>query len=86
MKTGNANEKALKQLEKEIVLLEKQQTELIRKKWDLEDRIRKQQVLIQRLQYEGGEAKSTLSLWKKVALILGVTWAIVLSFFNIEKK
>ena len=86
MRSGNANERALKQLEKEVVYLERQQTELIRKKWALEDKIREQEMLIKRLQYEGTESKNGLSAWKKVALVLGVAWGIVLSFFNIDRK
>ena len=43
MRNGNRTERALKQLESEIVFLEQQQTELLRRKWALEERNRKQQ-------------------------------------------
>lgn len=86
MNTLNDSQKALKQLEKEVVELERHQTELIRKKWGLEERIRKQEELIKRLEYEGENNKNALSAWKKAALVLGVAWGIVLSFFNIDRK
>lgn len=86
MNSRLASENALKQLDKEVVELERQQTELIRKKWALEDKIREQEMLIKRLQYEGTESRNGLSLWKRVALVLGVAWGIVLSFFNIDRK
>ena len=86
MRTREASETAIKQLEREIVFLETQQTELIRKKWALEEKIRKQQELIERFQYEGQNAKNSLSVWKKAALVLAVDWGIILSFFNIDRK
>lgn len=86
MRTREASETAIKQLEREIVFLETQQTELIRKKWALEEKIRKQQELIERFQYEGQNAKNSLSVWKKAALVLAVAWGIILSFFNIDRK
>jgi septal ring factor EnvC (AmiA/AmiB activator) len=86
MRSGDANERALKQLEKEVVYLERQQTELIRKKWALEDKIREQEMLIKHLKHEEGESKRGLSMWKRVALVLGVAWGIVLSLFGIDRK
>ena len=86
MRTREASETAIKQLEREVAFLETQQTELIRKKWALEDKIRKQQELIERFQFEGQEAKNSLSVWKKGALVLAVLWGLVLSFFNIDRK
>ena len=86
MRTREASETAIKQLEREVAFLETQQTELIRKKWALEDKIRKQQELIERFQFEGQEAKNSLSVWKKVALMFAVAWGLVLSFFNIDRK
>ena len=86
MRNGNRTERALKQLENEIVFLEQQQTELLRKKWALEERIRKQNERIALLELEGTEAKEKRSMWKKVALVLAATWAIVLSLFSIDRK
>jgi len=86
MRNGNRTERALKQLESEIVFLEQQQTELLRKKWALEERIRKQNERIALLEMEGTEAKEKRSMWKKVALVLAATWAIVLSLFSIDRK
>jgi len=50
MRNGNRTERALKQLESEIVFLEQQQTELLRRKWALEERNRKQQQRIEELE------------------------------------
>lgn len=86
MRNGNGTERALKQLEKEIVFLERQQTELLRKKWALEDRLRKQQERIQELETRETEAKKGHSFWKKVALILAAFWALIISLFNIDRK
>jgi len=86
MRNGNRTERALKQLESEIVFLEQQQTELLRKKWALEERIRKQNERIALLEMEGTEAKEKRSMWKKVALVFAATWAIVLSLFSIDRK
>jgi septal ring factor EnvC (AmiA/AmiB activator) len=79
-------EEALKQLEKEIVFLEKAQTELLRKKWALEEKLEKQQEAISSLELQAEKAKEGLSLWKKAAIVMGVAWGIVLSFFNIDRK
>lgn len=86
MRSGNGTERALKQLEKEIVFLERQQTELLRKKWALEDRLRKQQERIQELETRETEAKKGHSFWKKAALILAAFWALIISLFNIDRK
>lgn len=86
MRSGNGTERALKQLEKEIVFLERQQTELLRKKWALEDRLRKQQERIQELETREMEAKNGHSFWKKAALILAAFWALIISLFNIDRK
>lgn len=86
MRSGDTNERVLKQFEKEIVFLERQQTELLRKKWALEDKIRKQQERIQQLETSETEKKKGLSVWKKMALVLAASWALVLSLFSIEKK
>lgn len=86
MRSGNRTERALKQLENEIVFLEQQQTEMLRKKWALEDRLRKQQERIEELE-KGREAeKKGHSFWKKTALILAAFWALVVSFLSMEDE
>jgi hypothetical protein len=79
-------EETLKQLEQEIVMLEKAQVELMRKKWALETKLEKQQQVLSSLELQAETAVKERSMWKKVALVLGVAWGIVLSFFNIDRK
>jgi predicted unusual protein kinase regulating ubiquinone biosynthesis (AarF/ABC1/UbiB family) len=79
-------EETLKQLEKEIVELENAQVELMRKKWALETKLEKQQQVLSSLELQAETAVKERSMWKRVALVLGVAWGIVLSFFNIDKK
>lgn len=79
-------EETLKQLEKEIVMLERAQVEMMHKKWALETKLEKQQQALSALELQTETAVKQLSMWKKVALVLGVAWGIVLSFFNIDRK
>jgi len=79
-------EETLKQLEKEIVMLENAQVELMRKKWALETKLEKQQQVLSSLELQAETAVKQLSVWKKAALVLAVAWGIVLSFFNIDRK
>lgn len=84
MRNGNTTERALKQLEKEIVFLEQQQTELLRRKWALEERNRRQQERIEELENKTEKEQKGHSFWKKTALILAAFWAIVVSFLAVE--
>lgn len=86
MRNGNSTERALKQLEGEIVFLERQQTELLRKKWALEERNRKQQERIAELENKNEQEQNGHSFWKKTALILAAIWAVVVSFLGMEDK
>jgi predicted unusual protein kinase regulating ubiquinone biosynthesis (AarF/ABC1/UbiB family) len=88
MRNGNRTERALKQLESEIVFLEQQQTELLRRKWALEERNRKQQQRIEELEQRTEKEQKGHSFWKKTALILAAFWAIVVSVLGMgdEKK
>ena len=88
MRNGNKTERALKQLESEIVFLEQQQTELLRRKWALEERNRKQQQRIEELEQRTEKEQKGHSFWKKTALILAAFWAIVVSVLGMgdEKK
>jgi predicted unusual protein kinase regulating ubiquinone biosynthesis (AarF/ABC1/UbiB family) len=79
-------EEALKRLEQEIVFLENAQVELMRKKWALETKLEKQQQVLSSLELQAETAVKERSMWKRVALVLGVAWGIVLSFFNIDRK
>jgi hypothetical protein len=88
MRNGNRTERALKQLESEIIFLEQQQTELLRRKWALEERNRKQQQRIEELEQRTEKEQKGHSFWKKTALILAAFWAIVVSVLGMgdEKK
>ena len=88
MRSGNRTERALKQLESEIVFLEQQQTELLRRKWALEERNRRQQERIEELEQKTEQEQKGHSFWKKTALILAAFWAIVVSVLGMgdEKK
>ena len=88
MRNGNRTERALKQLESEIVFLEQQQTELLRRKWALEERNRKQQQRIEELEQRTEKEQKGHSFWKKTALILAAFWAIVVSVLGMgdERK
>lgn len=79
-------EEALKQLEKEIVVLERAQVEMMHKKWALESKMEKQQEALLAFELQMETAKKERSMWKKAAIVLGVAWGIVLSLFNIDKK
>jgi hypothetical protein len=85
MRSGNRTERALKQLESEIVFLEQQQTELLRRKWALEERNRRQQERIEELEQKTEQEQKGHSFWKKTALILAAFWAIVVSFLGMEE-
>ena len=86
MNALKAAESCIKQLEKEVVALDVQQTELIRKKWALEDKIRNQEYIIALLSVNAEEGEKRLSFWKKAAILLAASWGIMLSLFSIEKK
>jgi predicted unusual protein kinase regulating ubiquinone biosynthesis (AarF/ABC1/UbiB family) len=88
MRNGNKTERALKQLESEIIFLEQQQTELLRRKWALEERNRKQQQRIEELEQRTEKEQKRHSFWKKTALILAAFWAIVVSVLGMgdERK
>lgn len=86
MNALKAAEDSIKQLTKEVVALDVQQTELVRKKWALEDKIRNQEYVIALLSVNIEEKKKSLSVWKRVAILLAASWALVLSFFNIDRK
>jgi predicted nucleic acid-binding Zn-ribbon protein len=79
-------ERAIKKLENEIVLLQDEQTALLRKKWQLEDEIRKQRKRIQELEMGNMEETKKKGVWQKATAVLAAIWALVLSMFHIEHK
>jgi hypothetical protein len=79
-------ERTIKRLENEIIHLQDEQTALLRRKWQLEDEIRKQKKRIQELEMGHREEKDRKGAWKKLAAILVAAWAVVLSLFNMDKK
>ena len=79
-------ERTIKRLENEIVLLQDEQTALLRRKWQLEDEVRKQRKRIQELELGNKEETERKGAWRKAAAILAAVWALVLSLFHIERK
>jgi hypothetical protein len=79
-------ERAIKKLENEIVLLQDEQTALLRKKWQLEDEIRKQRKRIQELEMGNMEETQKKGVWQKATAVLVAMWALILSLFNIDHK
>jgi hypothetical protein len=84
----NLLERIIKKLESEVVFLEQQQTELLRKKWALEEKNRRQQQNIEELEQKTEQEQKGHSFWKKTALILAAFWAIIVSVLGMgdEKK
>lgn len=79
-------ERTIKRLEREIVILQDEQTALLRRKWQLEDEIRQQRKRIKELEMEHHEEKGRKGAWRKLAAILVACWALILSLFNLDKK
>jgi hypothetical protein len=76
----------IKKLENEIVTLDRDYTALIKKKWRMEEDIRKQKELIEKLEDTNLSEIKKRSLWKKIALLLAASWAVFLSFCGIDRK
>jgi len=79
-------ERAIKKLENEIVLLQDEQTALLRRKWQLEDEVRKQKKRIQELEMGYTEETQRKGAWKKAAALMLALWTLFLSMFHIERK
>jgi predicted nucleic acid-binding Zn-ribbon protein len=86
MRNGNMTERAIKKLENEIVLLQDEQTALLRRKWQLEDEVRKQKERIKELEMDNMEEKERKGAWRKAAALLLALWTLFLSMFHIERK
>lgn len=79
-------ERTIKKLENEIVLLQDEQTALLRRKWQLEDEVRKQRKRIEELEMGHREEKERKGAWKKAAALMLALWTLFLSMFHIERK
>lgn len=82
----NETERIVKSLEDEIVILQNEQAALIRNKWRLEEEIRKQKALVERLKTHATEETERKGAWRKVAALLLAIWTLFLSLFHIERK
>jgi hypothetical protein len=82
----NPSHRIIKKLENEIVLLERDYTALLRKKWKMEDEIRTQKEKISDLEIVKKSESNKRNIWKKIALVLAGVWAVFLSFFASDKK
>jgi predicted nucleic acid-binding Zn-ribbon protein len=86
MRNGNMTERAIKKLENEIVLLQDEQTALLRRKWQLEDEVRRQRKRIEELEMGNKQEAERKGAWKKAVALLLALYTLFLSFFHIEKK
>jgi hypothetical protein len=86
MRNGNMTERAIKKLENEIVLLQDEQTALLRRKWQLEDEVRQQKKRIQELEMGNMEEKEKIGTWKKLTALLLAIWLLFLSTLGIDRK
>jgi predicted RNase H-like nuclease (RuvC/YqgF family) len=76
----------IKKLENEIVLLQDEQTALLRRKWQLEDEVRQQKKRIQELEMGNMEEKEKIGAWKKLTALLLAIWLLFLSTLGIDRK
>ena len=82
----NETERIVKSLENEIVILQNEQAALIRNKWRLEEEIRKQKALAERLKAQTTEETERKGAWRKVAALMLALRTLFLSLFHIERK
>lgn len=86
MKNEEMKDRVIKRLENEIIALQDEQTALLRRKWRLEDEIRKQRELIKQLEMGEMEAVKGRSAWKRVVALMVAFWALFLSFMGMDRK
>lgn len=86
MRNGNMTERVIKKLENEIVLLQDEQTALLKRKWQLEDEVRQQKKRIQELEMGKKEETERKGAWRKATALLLAIWTLFLSMFHIERK
>jgi hypothetical protein len=79
-------ERTIKKLENEIVLLQDEQTALLRRKWQLEDEVRQQRKRIQELEMGNIEEREKQGAWKKLTALLLAIWLLFLSTLGIDRK
>jgi len=78
--------RAIRRLEDEIVNLDRDYTALLRKKWLLEEQMRLHKQQIADLEITTHSEVEKKSFWKKMAIILGTSWVVFLSFCGLDKK
>lgn len=79
-------DRTIKRLEKEIVALQDEQTALLRKKYMLEDEIRKHNKRIKELENKGMEAEHGKKTWQKLTAFILAVWVVFLSLFGVDRK
>lgn len=79
-------ERTIKILEDEIVKLQDEQTDLIRRRWKLEAQITEQRDRIKELENEHIEEQEKKGLWQKTTAFLLAIWVLFLSLFGHEKE
>jgi hypothetical protein len=86
MKTPKKKEDTIKLLEKEIIALQDEQTELLRRRWKLDAQIAEQRKRIEELEMGHIQEKEKKNLWQKTAAVLLAAWLLFLSLFSNEKE
>ena len=76
----------ISRMEEDIVNLQNEQIELLRKKLHLESELREYKEKNKRLESEGMASKEKAGLWKKASLVIGATVAVLFSFFSSEGR
>jgi septal ring factor EnvC (AmiA/AmiB activator) len=86
MKNSDMIDKRIKRLEEEIISLQDEQTALLKKKYIMEDEIRKHNEKIKRLQVNENEEREGKKAWQKATALLLAAWVLFLSLMGIERK
>jgi septal ring factor EnvC (AmiA/AmiB activator) len=86
MKTPKKKEDTIKLLEKEIIALQDEQTELLRRRWKLDAQIAEQRKRIEELEVGHIQEQEKKGLWQKTTAVLLAMWLLFLSLFSNEKE
>jgi predicted nuclease with TOPRIM domain len=86
MKTPKTKEYKIKLLENEIIKLQDEQTELLRRRWKLDAQIAEQRSRIKELEIGHIQEAEKKNLWQKTAAVLLAAWLLLLSLFSNEKE
>jgi septal ring factor EnvC (AmiA/AmiB activator) len=86
MKNSDMIDKRIKRLEEEIISLQDEQTALLKKKYIMEDEIRRHNEKIKRLQVNENEEREGKKAWQKATALLLAAWVLFLSLMGIERK